>query len=412
MKVDAERLWARVEELGAIGATADGGVSRIGYSAEETAAMERVGRWMTSAGLGVHYDPAGNLIGRRAGQRRKTIVLGSHLDTVPNGGRFDGALGVLAALEAVETLLEAGTSHEHSIEIIAFRDEEGACFGRGLVGSRLASGTFNLAAWSDARSIDGRTIRHVLAAAGLDLERAVSEAPREPSSLAAYLELHIEQGEVLESGGKRLGVVSGIVGITRYQVRFMGRADHAGATPMNLRRDALLCAAGFVQLVGAQARAAGRGLVATVGRLLVDPNIANVIPGRVVASFEVRALESEQIKSVVEAVIVATEELGRKHDIEVVFERTVQTAPLLTTPHVIHALESACTALEVPFQVMPSGGGHDAMLMGTIAPFGMLFVPSRRGISHAPDEYTAPDDCALGAQVLLDTLILLDKGSS
>lgn len=399
-ELDGQRLLADLEDLAAIGADERGGVSRMAYSAADVEARAWVVDRMLELGMQVRRDEALNVIGRYAGRDAglKPLALGSHTDTVPNGGRLDGALGVVGALACVRALNSAGALLRHPVEVIDFAAEE-ATLGTGTVGSlamtgRLGRNAMVVPAW------DGRPAAAHIQAAGLD-PRGLGRCARPRRCLAAYLELHIEQGPVLEAAGVPIGVVVGIVGIRRYAVLFRGQANHAGTTPMADRRDALVMAAPFV--VGVRDAAAAAGVVGTVGTLRVDPGASNVIPGRVELSAEIRALDEADLDRV-EGELRA---LASAHGGEL--RRTVQKAPVRSDPRLLEVIEAACEALGLAFHRMPSGAGHDAMVMGQHLPQAMVFVPSRGGISHSPEEFTEPERCVDGARVLLHALMTLDQ---
>jgi N-carbamoyl-L-amino-acid hydrolase len=354
---------------------------------------------MRALGMAVHIDALGNTIGRYPGTDAslRPLAMGSHTDTVPDGGKYDGALGVLAALACIRTLHTAGVQTRHPIEVINFAAEEatmpGATFGsRGMVGS-LPADSLSQTAW------DGRPAAQHLQDAGYD-PGALAEAVRPAGSLAAYLELHIEQGGVLDRAGIPIGVVLGIVGIRRYAVTFSGYANHAGTTPMADRRDALVAAAPFITHV--RDMAVRRGIVGTVGSLGVHPGAPNVIPGRVDLTCEIRSLDDGQLdeaaaelKMYLAGADASLVEVSRK-------------APVPSARQLLDAVVAASEELGLAHQEIASGAGHDAMCIARIAPSAMIFVPSRGGVSHSPDEYTEPEHCVNGARVLLGALLRLD----
>lgn len=398
-EIDGERLLGDLEALARIGATPQGGVNRIAFSPADLEARQWVEEAMRAAGMEVHRDPAGNTIGTYPGREPglAPIALGSHTDTVPNGGRYDGALGVLAALASVRALHAAGQRLRHPVEVINFVAEE-ATMGGGTFGSRAMAGLFDPASIHH-EAVDGRPVAEHLRSAGIDPE-AVATAARPAGSLAAYVELHIEQGGVLDKAGVPVGVVEGIVGIRRYTAVFEGEANHAGTTPMDGRRDALVMAAPFVLAV--REIAVAHGIVGTVGTLRVSPGASNVIPGRVELTAEIRGLDEATLDAAEAALQARAEADGAA------FARISAKEPVVSDPAVVAAVETACRDLGLAYRRMPSGAGHDAMCMAAITRQGMIFVPSRRGISHSPEEYTAPEDCVTGARVLLGTLLALD----
>lgn len=399
LRIDGDRLIGDLRELATIGATPEGGVDRVAFSAADMEGRAWVAARMREAGLEVRTDPAGNTIGRYAGEdpARPAIALGSHTDTVPNGGRYDGALGVLAAVACARALHASGRRLRHPVEVINFVAEE-ASVGGGTLGSRAMAGLLDPASLEQPGP-DGSTPADRLREAGID-PAAVPGARRAPGDLAAYVELHIEQGGVLDAAGIPVGAVEGIVGIRRYAARFRGIANHAGTTPMAARDDALVTAAPFVLAVRDIAMA--HGIVGTVGTLRVSPGASNVIPGQVDLSVEIRGLDDAVLDRAEAALRAEVERVGGA------IVPASRKAPVASDPTVLAAIEAACAGLGMAYRVMPSGAGHDAMCMEAITRQAMVFVPSRAGISHAPTEYTAPEQCVTGAQVLLGTLLELD----
>lgn len=399
-EIDGERLLRDLDELAGIGLTADGGVSRIAFSPADREGRAWVAGRMREAGLAVRTDPAGNTIAAYPGAPAglAPIALASHTDTVPNGGRYDGALGVLAALACGRALTTAGLRLRHPVEVINFMAEE-ASVGGGTLGSRAMAGLLDPRALDQPAS-DGRTVAEHARAAGID-PAGMARAARPAGSLAAYLELHIEQGGVLEAAGVPVGVVEGIVGIRRYAVTFEGAANHAGTTPMDARRDALVLAAPFVLAV--RDVAVEHGIVGTVGTFEISPGAPNVIPGRVDLSFEIRGLDEAQLNRAEATLRTYAGERGGR------IARASGKAPVASDPVVVDAIAEACERLGLPYRRMPSGAGHDAACLAAITRQGMIFVPSRAGISHAPGEYTEPEGCVNGARVLLGALLALDE---
>lgn len=398
--IDGEQLLDDLETLGQIGALPTGGLNRVAYSPADQEGRAWVQTRMRDLALEVRTDPAGNTMGLYPGQDSSLppIGIGSHTDTVPDGGRYDGSLGVLAALACVRALHEAGARLRHPVEVINFAAEE-ATMSAGTIGSQAMIGLLDPATL-DKPAWDGRPVAEHLRAAGLNPAAAVSQAQRPQGSLAAFLELHIEQGGSLEAANIPIGVVEGIVSIRRYAVTFPGYANHAGTTPMQSRRDALVAAAPFILAV--RDVAVAHGIVGTIGTLRVQPGAPNVIPGLVEIGFEIRGLD--------EAVLDQAEaDLARQAGAAgAEFKHVSSKPPVESDPRLLAALTMACDELELPYRRMPSGAGHDAMSMAHIAPQAMLFVPSHGGVSHSPDEYTDPTDCVNGACVMLAALLKLD----
>ncbi len=406
-RADAERLERRILELGRYGANPEGGVSRVAFGGDDIAGREFVRALMRDAGLEVHTDPAGNIIGRRPGTdpALPVIMTGSHIDSVPRGGNYDGDAGVLGAIEVAEMLRAGKIATRHPFEFVVFTDEEGGTVGSQAMAGRLGAGTL------DVVSHSGLATREGIRAVGGNPER-IAEARRAPGTVAAFVELHIEQGAILDETDVDIGVVEGIVGIRWWDVTVEGVANHAGTTPMNRRRDALLPAAEFVLAVNRLASSTPGTQVATVGRISAEPGAPNVIPGRVAMSLEVRDLAADKIESVYRAVEAEAKRIADARGTPIRFDEVdVALEPAPTDERLRRLVEHAASALGLSHRRMPSGAGHDAQEIAHIAPIAMIFVPSRDGISHAPKEYTAPADLANGADVLLRTLLAIDRGA-
>jgi allantoate deiminase len=390
-------------ELARIGGATDGGVTRVAWSPELFDAYDWAGERMRALGLEVEIDPGGNLIGRwQSGALRSGAVLvGSHLDTVPSGGRFDGALGIVAAIHAVARLKEEGFEPVRPLWIAAFMDEEGTRFNAALFGSRAFTGE-HLADLGRRFDITGLSLREAMAAAGFDLDR-LGVANR-VDEVGAYLELHIEQGPVLEAEEIEIGVVTSIVGLRGYRVRLIGEANHAGTTPMRLRRDALAGAARITLELRDTARARD-AVTLNVGKLGIEPGGANVVPGVADFTIDVRspnAAEMKELEHLVEATVarIAAEERLLVAELE----QTFALEPLELDPELVDVVDRAAQAQGASAMRMPSGAGHDAMVVGRSVPAAMIFVPSRGGISHSPEEYSSPAHVELGMRVLAGAL--------
>jgi len=393
------RLLSDLDHLATIGADPAGGVSRVAYSAADIEARGWVRETMLGLGMEVRRDEAANVIGRYPGAEpgRKPIALGSHTDTVPNGGRYDGALGVVAALACVRALRDAGIHLRHPVEVIDFAAEE-ATLGTPTLGSLamtggLARDALTRPAW------DGRPAAAHIRDAGLDA-RGLNRAVRPRRVLAAYLELHIEQGGVLDAAGIPIGVVEGIVGIRRFAVAFAGQANHAGTTAMADRRDALVMAAPFV--LGVRDAAVEAGVVGTVGVLRLLPGVPSIVPGRVELEAEIRGLDEAALDGVEARLGELATSLGGE------LRRATAKASVRSDPELVAAIEAACDSLGLARQRMASGAGHDAMVVGRYVPQAMIFVPSTGGVSHAPEEHTPPERCVDGGRALLGALLELD----
>jgi allantoate deiminase len=403
-------LWRRISELAEIGKHEEGGVARLSFTPEERAAKDLVASYMQAAGLAVREDAAGNLFGRREGRDSgaPAILVGSHVDSVRNGGDFDGPLGVLGGIEVLQTMDEEGVQTEHPVEVAAFTDEEGARFSLGMIGSRALTGALSQ---EDLRHEDreGVSIAEAMREAGLD-PAAVGEAARSSDSLAAYLELHIEQGKVLEGEDLPVGVVAGIAGPVWLRLILSGEAGHAGTTPMGARRDALAAAAEVVGIIEEEASAAG-STVGTVGQIGARPGGINIIPGRVDLSLDLRDID-EAVRDRVEGRIRArAEEACGRRGIGLEFEELQRLPPAPCSEEIRATIAAACEREGIrPFS-LPSGAGHDGMHVAGLCPMGMIFVRSRDGISHNPKEWSSREDCEAGCNVLYLTVLDLANGA-
>ena len=406
LAASATRMESRIKALSRFGANPQGGVSRVAYSDADIAGREFVKGLMREAGLTVRVDTAGSIIGRREGRAPglPVILFGSHIDSVPGGGNYDGDVGVIGAIEVAQLLHEHAVETRHPLEVVVFADEEA-----GFIGSLAMVGGLEGAAL-DPVSHSGKTRREGIRAIGGDPER-IHLARRPPGELAAFLELHIEQGAFLHRDGIDIGVVEGIVGIRRFEVVVEGFANHAGTTPMNGRRDALVSAAELALAVNRIATSLPGRQVATVGQIRAEPGAPNVIPGRVVMSLEIRDLASESIQTVFDAIGTEAGRIAAARQTPIRFAELDSVAPAPTHPPVRRIIADAAGELGLRHRPMPSGAGHDTQNIARIAPTGMIFVPSVLGISHSPKEYTSPEDMANGANVLLRTVLAIDRGA-
>jgi N-carbamoyl-L-amino-acid hydrolase len=404
LRVDAERLEKRILELARFGSNPEGGVSRVAFSDADVQGREYILSLMAEAGLQVRIDAAGNILGHRAGREPQLapILFGSHIDSVPHGGNYDGDVGVIAAIECAQVLEEAGVKTQHPLEVVVFSDEEG-----GLVGSRAMIGDLPPEAL-DLIGHSGLTTREGIRKLGGDPDR-IHEAARSRGQVTAFLELHIEQGGILDSREIQIGIVEGIVGIKWWEIVLEGVANHAGTTPMDQRQDALLAAADLITAVNRVVTARPGSQVGTVGQIRAEPGAPNVIPGRVVMSLEIRDLSMEKIETLFQAIRGEADRIAERSNIEILFTPLDVTAVATPTdPRIRQYIEASAQQLGLSFLSMPSGAGHDAQDLARITPTGMIFVPSVDGISHSPDEYTRPEDLANGANVLLHTILRID----
>ena len=403
LRVNGARLNSWLTAFDAIGRTA-GGINRVAYSPADLAGRTFTLDLFKQAGITPRIDSAGNIYGRLEGSvaSLKPILIGSHVDSVPDGGNFDGPVGSFGAIEVARTLLEKRARLRHPLEVVVWQNEEG-----GTIGSKLAIGEFTDADL-DKVARSGKTIREGIGLVGGDVNRW-REAIRKPGDIACYIELHIEQGGLLEKAGLQIGVVQGIVGLRWFEVTITGFANHAGATPMNQRQDAMLAAAKFTVAVNDAVTAEPGRQVATVGRLNVTPNTTNVIAAQVVLTVDLRDLAQDKLERFTTRFEQLGREIGAATGTNFAFKRSVDSAPALANPKVMEWIEGSAAALGFTQQRMPSGAGHDAQEIAHIAPMGMIFVPSVGGISHSPKEFTKSDDVARGADVLLNAVIAADQ---
>lgn len=404
MGVNGARILEHLDALAEIGKTPEGGVRRVAYSPADREARGYVMGVMREAGLDTHVDAAGNIIGRRKGvsESLPPLALGSHIDSVPQGGRYDGPLGTLGAIEVARTLEENDVTTRHRLEVIVFENEE-----NGKTGSRALIGEISDA---DLERVtpSGKTVREGIEYIGGDPSR-IDEVRRRKGDIAAFLELHIEQGAILDAAKIDIGVVEGIVGIRRWYVAIDGFANHAGTTPMDIRRDALLAGARFVQAVNRLATETPGRQVATVGQIQAFPGAPNVIPGRVTMSLEIRDLDMNKIDALFETMKREAETIGRATGTTFDFDPFYTSEGAPTDERLRELVAEAAHALGLRTRRMPSGAGHDAQSMAKLGPVGMIFIPSVDGISHSPKEYSRPEDIVHGVDVLLRTLLKVDR---
>jgi hydantoinase/carbamoylase family amidase len=386
-----------IEAFGQIGRDGEG-VTRLAWTAEIEAARAWLLQRLADLGLRASVDEAGNVLGRWESGRGTAILVGSHIDTVPHGGRFDGALGVLSALEAIRQLKQNGIRPSRPIWIAGFNDEEGALLRTSMLGSRAFVGGLDLA---DLRE---HGVAVAMAAAGFDLER-LPEAKR-IDQVGAYLELHIEQGHTLDERGIDIGVVTSIAGLVGLRARFTGETNHAGTTPMRSRRDALVGAARVVLALRNDARRRSDS-TANVGSISAEPGAANAVPGRTVIEIDLRSSSRDHFVRLEPRARLLIAEIAAEERLDVDIELVQSKPPVELDPTLQSLIASAAEAEHASSIDIASGAGHDAMLIAPHVPAGMIFVPSRRGISHSPDEFTSPEHCLLGARVLARTLTAL-----
>jgi N-carbamoyl-L-amino-acid hydrolase len=404
LRVNGSRLNTHLTELAQFGKTPEGGTNRVAYSEDDLQARQYAMKLMREAQLEVSVDVVGNIIGRRAGTNSslKPLMIGSHIDSVPQGGSYDGQVGSMAAIEVAQTLAENKVSLKHPLEVIIFQNEEGGTIGslalaRGLTEKDLAIVTNSK-----------KTIREGIKFIGGDPDRLAS-AVRKKGDIACYLELHIEQGGVLHSEKIDIGVVEGIVGVYWWEVTVEGFANHAGTTPMNQRHDALLAAAKYIDAVNRIVTSVPGRQVGTVGRIQAFPGAFNVVPGKVLTTLGLRDLDAAKVQMLFERIQAEVRQIESVTGTKFEFKQVNSSKPAPTDTRVRKTIDEAAKQLGLTTKTLPSGAGHDAQEIAELCPVGMIFVPSRDGISHSPREFSKPEDITNGANVLLHTLLKIDE---
>ena len=404
LRVNGKRIVEHLTALSQFGKNPQGGVSRVAFSEADRQGRAYVAGLMRAAGLDVIIDAAGNLVGRRPGTESslKPLVMGSHIDSVPEGGNYDGDVGSLGAIEVAQTLAERKVPIRHPLEVIVFADEEGGTIGSHALSGEITDKQLNLV------SNSGKTIRDGIRLIGGDPDKLAS-IRRKRGDIATYLELHIEQGGILDTEKINIGVVEGIVGITQWEVKIEGFANHAGTTPMNQRRDAMLAAAKFIEAVNRIVTSVPGRQVGTVGKLQAWPGAYNVIPGKVVLGLELRDLDAAKVLTIYQKIREEASVIAKSTGTSFDFTETNTIVPAPTDERIRKLIDETAKSLGLSTRWMPSGAGHDAQEIARLCPVGMIFVPSVEGISHSPKEYSRPEDIANGANVLLHTLLKLDS---
>jgi beta-ureidopropionase / N-carbamoyl-L-amino-acid hydrolase len=408
LTINKERLLADLNAISRIGIGDRGSVTRLVFSVTELRSRQLLVHLMTQAGLKVQVDRIGNIFGRLETGSGPAVLAGSHLDSVVHGGKFDGPVGVVGALEALRAIKEADVRLPCPLEAVCFVGEESSRFGFSTLGSSLVAGQVKMKDLANAVDARGTKLEEVLASFGIDRE-SLPGLRREAKSIKAYLELHIEQGPVLEAKQKKIGVVTAIAAPTRLRIVFTGQADHSGTTPMEMRKDALAAAANLIAYVEQAAREnssmdKGR-VVGTVGAIKIDPGVINAIPGKAELSIDIRSISGKAKERVARSVEARAREIAAEREMKVDILPIRSEEPVDLDPSLIRTIEAICEEKKIAYEVMPSGAGHDAMQIAKIAPAGMIFVPSKKGISHSPLEWTDPEEICLGAQILLEAIV-------
>jgi N-carbamoyl-L-amino-acid hydrolase len=408
LRIDAARLLARLDQLAQIGPIAGGGCCRLALTDEDKAGRDLVVGWMRELGLDVSIDPIGNVFGLRAGREPlPPVMTGSHVDTVRTGGRYDGNLGVLAGLEVVATLNAAGVVTRRPLVVAFFTNEEGARFTPDMLGSLVYAGGLSLDDALAAVAIDGKVFGDELRRIGY-----AGTAPLPAHRPHAFVELHIEQGPVLDAEGVTIGAVADLQGISWQEIVITGQSNHAGTTPMRLRHDAGYCAAAIAGFLRGLAREMGGAQVCTVGRIELVPNLINVIAAKATLTADLRNTDEALLRRAEERLAAFLATLGRDEGVTIRTRRLARFEPVTFNPAVIRCIEGVAARLGLSRRRMTSGAGHDAQMLSRICPAAMIFVPSVKGISHNAAEHTAPADLEAGANVLLHTLLELAAGEA
>lgn len=394
--VNGDRLNASITRLAKIGRLPNGNICRLAFTPEDLQARYLVQQWMVEAGMAVRTDAAGNLIGTYAGKKAEapSLATGSHIDTVPSGGEYDGTLGVLAGIEVVRVLRENNIHLNHPIEVIVFTDEESS-----MIGCQAMAGMVKP---------KDNSLAEPLERIGGNWEE-IGTAKRTREDIAAFIELHVEQGAVLERSHKQIGIVQGVVGMLRQAISITGQANHAGTTPMDSRQDALVAAAQIVLFVQSIALKMPSQPVATVGFLTVAPNAVNIVPGQVDLTVDMRDLSQACLDEMKELLDQELKAIATQTHTQITVSPILVVEPTSAAALVQQAIEKTCQQFALSYCHLPSRAGHDALEIGRFTDMGMIFVPSEAGVSHSGEEYTSPEQCIYGANVLLNTLLRLDK---
>lgn len=410
MTINFDRLKDNINALAQIGRQDDGGIYRMAFTPEEQQGREWLIEQMKSANIPTHQDGALNIVGRledEANKAKPAILVGSHIDTVPNAGALDGALGVLVGLECLTRIKEEGIKTSVPLELIAFSDEEGR-FG-GMFGSRALSGQLNPGILEEATDLDGHTLKETITNLGFDPYQAL-DASRPSDQIKYYLELHIEQGPVLDVEELSVGIVTDITGLFKWQVQLTGAANHAGTTPMELRKDAFMGLADFAheipRILDENGSEASR---LTVGNATLYPGSANTVPGKVEFSIDARDVDSEVLEEIKIACRKTLSAIARRRGLRFDFNEVSLIEPVACDSVIKKSIEANAKKLDYGYKLMPSGAAHDAQMMAKVSPIGMIFVPSKNGVSHSPHEWTDWHHIEQGANLMLHTILDLAK---
>lgn len=408
MKADEKRIQRDIEELAKFSATPERGVTRFSFSNEDLGARNYLKEEMKKAGLRVYEDAAGTVIGRLDGEINDgpVVMIGSHYDSVKNGGRFDGNAGVVTALEIARMISENDLKLKHPVEFIGMIEEEGGRFGEALFGSRAMAGKVSREQLENDKDSDGISMAQAMKDFGFNPDN-IKEAIRKPEQIKAFLELHIEQGPILENERKEIGIVECIVGLIQLEIIVKGRPDHAGTTPMNARADALSAVLPLMTEIGAMAKEMTDGTVATIGVVEVLPGASNIVPGQARFTADIRSKNPASIEKMVSFIKESVKDMEKKREVTCIVNNLVNVAPVNLDEEIRRLFHRNCDNFGLTAIDMLSGAGHDAMVMAEFTKVGLLFVPSKGGRSHCPEEWTDYMDLKKGIEVMYSTLLNL-----
>lgn len=403
-QADRKRIQERLQQLASFSST-DKGVTRLPFSYEAGRAVDYLAKAMTKAGLTAHIDGTGAVHGIRKGRRLKRIVIGSHYDSVPEGGAFDGIAGVVCGIELTQLL--QNMELDYGLEIVAFNDEEGVRFGDGFLSSKALLGELRINDLKERKDAQGISIYEAAESAGFHPDELAEEIWK-PEDIRAFFEIHVEQGGVLEHEHRHLGLVRGIVGMRRYRIEFVGQADHAGTTPMELRRDALLPAAAVIAMTR-EAALTCPGAVATVGSVHVEPDAVNTVAGKVVLSLDLRSMQEKELDQMETMIFHTLHDVADQSKVTVDIVPTLDSQPGYMDEKLLKYMEDSAMGKAVTPIIMTSGAGHDSLPISMKVPTAMMFVPSRGGRSHCPEEWSDCEDLALAVDLLVDTIFTMNR---
>ncbi|HRD02004.1 MAG TPA: M20 family metallo-hydrolase [Candidatus Saccharicenans sp.] len=403
LKVNFNRLWQDLEELARIGQDPRGGISRPSFSLPDLEARDWLKGKIEASGLALRQDSAGNIFGRLPGKSSQVVMAGSHLDTVINGGRFDGSVGVLSALECLRRLKEENFELDRTLEVASFTDEEGNLVGD-FLGSRAFTGQLNEGQLKNVRTQFGPPLIEIVEKAGLKVEN-IPLAAKERPEILAYLELHIEQGPVLEEEEVPIGLVTAIAGKRYFQSTFVGRSGHAGTIPMELRQDAFISLADFALRANQLVLREYEDDTLTIGRVVLKPGSFSIIPGEANFSLDLRSLDHQKLEEMEGEVLALAREVASTRGLSFYQQLLDSTEPVIISESILNKLKAISEKLGYDYRLISSGAGHDAQIMASICPVGMIFIPSVDGLSHVPEEKINPSDLEKGANLLLRTLL-------